>query len=52
MNAMTDVELIARQRIAERAHHSVAGQQLPRRRPTGRIRVAATLRRVADRLDD
>jgi len=49
MNAITEVELIARQHIAERATHR---PQLPRRtRRTRRLRVAGTLRRVADRLD-
>jgi hypothetical protein len=46
MNAMTEVELIARQHIAERtAHHP----RLPH--TTRRRRVAGKLRRVADRLD-
>jgi len=51
-NTMTEVELIARQHIAERAHLGSPEPQLPRRRHAGRIRVAATLRKVADRLDD
>ena len=46
MNALTEVEIIARQHIAERSHH---GPQMPRR--SRRVRVASTLRRVADRLD-
>ena len=49
MHSMTDVELIARQHIAERTHHE---PHLPQRRHAGRIRVATTLRRLADRLDD
>jgi len=46
MNALTDVEIIARQHIYERTHR---GPQLPRQ--TRRTRMAGTLRRVADRLD-
>ncbi len=46
MNAMTDVELIARQHLAERATHH---PRIPQR--SRRHRVAGTLRRVADRLD-
>ena len=49
MNTMTDVELIARQHIAERTHQA---PHLPRRRHAGRVRVATTLRRLADRLED
>ncbi len=47
MNGITEVELIARQHIAQRAQQ---GPRLPRRRPH-RTRIAGTLRRVADRLD-
>lgn len=47
MNGITEVELIARQHIAERSRQ---GPKLPRRRPR-RTRIAGTLRRVADRLD-
>ena len=46
MNAITEVELIARQHIAE---HSHTQPRLPRR--SRRVRVAGTLRRVADRLE-
>jgi hypothetical protein len=46
MNAMTEVELIARQHISERIRQE---PRLPRQRR--RTRVAGTLRRVADRLD-
>jgi hypothetical protein len=49
MNGITEVELIARQHIAERA---LDGPRLPRPpRHHHRRRVASTLRRVADRLD-
>ena len=51
MNTFTDVELIARQHIAERAHLDSHEPQLPRRRHAGRARFATTLRRMADRLD-
>ena len=46
MNSITEVELIARHHIAERATHA---PRLPRR--SRRNRVAGSLRRVADRLD-
>lgn len=46
MNALTEVELIARHHINERI------RQEPRMpRPKRRTRMAGTLRRVADRLD-
>lgn len=52
MNAMTDLELIARQHIAERAAQMRATSRLPRAvRQRRRVRLAGTLRRVADRLD-
>jgi hypothetical protein len=51
-HTMTEVELIARQHIAERAHLGAHATQLPRPRHAGRARIATTLRRVADRLDD
>jgi hypothetical protein len=49
---LTEVELIARQHIAERAHLDSHAPQLPRPRHAGRARLATTLRKVADRLDD
>jgi hypothetical protein len=49
MNGITEVELIARQHIAERTATASATRRLPR--PRRRVRVASTLRRVADRLE-
>lgn len=49
MNALTEVEIIARQHISERTHHEPHLARLPR--GGRRTRMAGTLRRVADRLD-